>query len=142
MVIKEPDKNEKNDKPIPLENNDDYAITVDSVKFNSPLLAINSHGINHLGVNSERSFSSEILSNTIENEYKYGKFGLLIGVVAMIGGIFLGIYGVVGSTSWSAKFAGFESSLVDASPGVILFVIGLFIMLFTRPKVNFKNLNW
>ena len=134
MVIKEPDKNEKNDKPIPLENNDDYAITVDSVKFNS-------HGINHLGVNSERSFSSEILSSTIENEYKYGKFGLLIGVVAMIGGIFPGIYGVVGSTSWSAKFAGFESSLVDASPGVILFVIGLFIMLFTRPKVNFKNLN-
>ena len=72
---------------------------------------------------------------------KYGKSGLLIGAVVMISGILLGLYGVADSTSWSAKFVGFECSLIDASPGVVLFVIGLFVILFTRPKVNLQNLN-
>jgi hypothetical protein len=36
---------------------------------------------------------------------------------------------------------GLESSLNDAAPGVVLFVVGVFLVWVTRPKVDLKDLN-
>jgi len=73
-----------------------------------------------------------------EHEYGYGKLGLLVGVVCVLGGLLLCLNGIAGSTSWTAKFLGAESNISDAAPGVVLFVIGLFIVWVTKPKFSHK----
>jgi hypothetical protein len=62
--------------------------------------------------------------------------GLFLGLVSMIGGIVLFLNGVAGSTSWTAKILGNESTITDAAPGAVLFVIGLFIIIATRYRVK------
>ena len=62
--------------------------------------------------------------------------GLLLGFVSMVGGIILFLHGVAGSTSWTAKILGGESTIKDAGPGAVLFVVGLFVVLITRYRVE------
>jgi hypothetical protein len=62
--------------------------------------------------------------------------GLVLGLVSMIGGSVLFLNGVAGSTNWTAKILGNESTITDAAPGAILFVIGLFVVIVTRFKVK------
>lgn len=62
----------------------------------------------------------------------YSLGGLVLGLVCIIGGIVLFLHGITGATSWTAKFIGAESSISDAAPGAILFVVGLFIVWITR----------
>ena len=64
----------------------------------------------------------------------YSIIGLALGLVAIIGGIYLFIKGVTGSMNWSAKILGAESNLVDAAPGAVLFIVGLFVVFVTRFK--------
>ena len=51
-------------------------------------------------------------------------------------GIVLFFLGITGAVSWTAKVLGAESQLVDAAPGVVLFVVGLFVVLVTRYDVK------
>lgn len=62
----------------------------------------------------------------------YSMAGLLLGLACVIGGVVLFLNGIVGSTSWTAKFLGAESTINDAAPGVVLFIVGLFIVFVTR----------
>jgi hypothetical protein len=62
----------------------------------------------------------------------YSIAGLLLGLACTVGGVILSLNGVIGSTSWTAKFLGAESQINDAAPGVMLFIVGLFIVFFTR----------
>ena len=62
----------------------------------------------------------------------YSVAGLILGFACVIGGIILFLNGVVGSTSWTAKFLGAESNISDAAPGAVLFIVGLFIVFITR----------
>jgi len=62
----------------------------------------------------------------------YSLAGLFLGCVCIIGGMILFLNGVIGSTSWTAKIIGAESNLVDAAPGAVLFIVGLFIVYVTR----------
>ena len=62
----------------------------------------------------------------------YSLAGLILGFVCIIGGIILFLHGVTGSISWITKTPGAESKISNAAPGAILFVVGLFIVLFTR----------
>jgi len=39
---------------------------------------------------------------------------------------------VIGSTSWTAEFLGFRSEISDAGPGLVIAVIGLFIIVITK----------
>jgi len=74
--------------------------------------------------------------NTVETLSKhhliYSVAGLIVGLVCVIGGVVLFLNGVVGSTSWTAKFLGAESNLNDAAPGAVLFIVGLFVVFITR----------
>lgn len=72
----------------------------------------------------------------IQEEYRYAKLGLILGFAAIIGGVILGINGVVGSTSWSAKLFGLETHINDAAPGVVLFIVGLFMIIMTIPRIK------
>jgi hypothetical protein len=87
-----------------------------------------------------QSQAAEILALAIKGEYQYGKLGLILGVMAILGGVILGLNGVAGSTSWTAKILGLESKINDAAPGVVLFVVGIFFVFITKPKVKLGDL--
>jgi hypothetical protein len=87
-----------------------------------------------------RSHSAEILAQAVKGEYQYAKLGLILGVLAILGGIVLGLHGVAGHTSWTAKVLGFESNINDAAPGVVLFVVGVFFVWITKPGVELGDL--
>jgi hypothetical protein len=86
------------------------------------------------GTPAKVSVSSNTLNRFLRYRLIYSMTGLFLGIVSIAGGIILFLFGVTGSTNWTAKFFGFESNLTDAAPGVILFTIGLFIIIFTRLK--------
>jgi hypothetical protein len=69
----------------------------------------------------------------------YSLSGLILGLICIIGGIFLFLNGIVGSTSWTAKVLGAESNISDVAPGAVLFIVGLFIVLITRFKIKVKK---
>ena len=64
----------------------------------------------------------------------YSSCGLVLGLVCVLGGIYLFIEGVTGELDWTASILGQESELLNAAPGAVLFVIGLFIIIVTRYK--------
>jgi hypothetical protein len=70
----------------------------------------------------------------------YSMAGLFLGFVSMIGEIVLFLNGVAGSTNWTAKILGNESTITDAAPGAVLFVVGLFIVIVTRYKVKIDHI--
>lgn len=69
-------------------------------------------------------------------KFIYSMTGLFLGLVSMLGGILLFLNGVSGSTSWTAKILGNESTITDAAPGAVLFVVGLFVIITTRYRVK------
>jgi hypothetical protein len=81
-----------------------------------------------------------LLSEAVRGEYGYAKCGLVLGLASIIGGLILCLNGVVGTTSWTAKLLGLESQINDAAPGVVLFIVGIFYVFITRPKVKMKDL--
>ncbi|SRR6266542_4182427 len=86
------------------------------------------------------SHSRDIIIEAVKREYLYAMLGLILGVLAIIGGIVLGLNGVAGSTSWTASVLGLSSQVNDAAPGVVLFIIGLFMVWVTKPKVRMRDL--
>ncbi|MBI5401497.1 hypothetical protein HZB05_01570 [Candidatus Wolfebacteria bacterium] len=63
----------------------------------------------------------------------YSLTGLVLGLICVIGGIILILHGIAGpTTSWTTKFLGFESNFSDATPGVILFIVGFLFVLATK----------
>jgi len=69
----------------------------------------------------------------------YSIIGLLLGFVSIVGGIILLMNGIWGSTNWTTKILGSESVLTDATPGVILFVLGFFIVFATRFNIKVRK---
>jgi hypothetical protein len=93
----------------------------------------------HAKAKHGHSPSERLISGAIKWEYAYGMLGLILGLSSIIGGVILGLRGVTGSTSWTAKVLGLQSSVNDAAPGVILFIVGLFWVWITKPKVRLKD---
>ena len=69
----------------------------------------------------------------------YSLCGLILGLVCVVGGIILFLNGIAGSTSWTAKIIGAKSEISDAAPGVVLFIVGLFVVLITRFNIKIKK---
>ncbi|GAB3939282.1 hypothetical protein [Larkinella terrae] len=78
----------------------------------------------------------ELEKLVLRYKFIYSMTGLGLGLVSMIGGIALFLNGIAGSTSWTAKILGNESTITDAAPGAILFIVGLFTVVTTRYKVK------
>ncbi len=68
----------------------------------------------------------------------YSTLGLILGLVCILGGIYLFIQGVTGEMNWSLKLLGNESDIVNAAPGAVLFIVGLFLVIVT--KFKFKHI--
>jgi hypothetical protein len=69
----------------------------------------------------------------------YSLCGLGVGLGCVVGGLLLLLNGITGTTSWTARALGAESQISDAAPGVVLFVIGLFIVVVTRFSVRVQK---
>jgi hypothetical protein len=69
-------------------------------------------------------------------KFVYSLVGLLVGAGCIVAGVILGLAGVVGHTSWTASALGLSTNMTDATPGVIVFVVGIFFVLITRFKVT------
>jgi hypothetical protein len=84
--------------------------------------------------------AGDIVKTAVIGEYVYGILGLVLGLASILGGVVLGLNGVAGNTSLTAKLIGFSIGVNDAVPGVILFVVGAIFIYITRPDVNLKKL--
>jgi hypothetical protein len=89
----------------------------------------------HSMTSSEELFA-KLHERGMRYKFIYSICGLVLGFVCIIGGIALFLNGVAGATSWTAKFLGASSSINDAAPGSVLFIVGLFIVFVTRFKVS------
>ena len=69
----------------------------------------------------------------------YSLVGLIGGLACVGGGILLFSWGVNGSVNWTASVLGSQSKVVDAAPGVVLFLVGLFIVFTTRFGIKPKG---
>ena len=85
---------------------------------------------------ADKAFQAQALRQALRYKFIYSMTGLFLGLVSMLGGIALFLNGVVGSTSWTAKILGNESTITDAAPGAVLFVVGLFVIIATRYRVK------
>lgn len=72
----------------------------------------------------------------IKLKFVYSLVGLLLGLSCIIAGVVLGLAGVTSHTAWTANALGLSTSMTDATPGVIVFVVGIFMVLITRFKVK------
>ena len=69
-------------------------------------------------------------------KFVYSILGLFLGLACIVAGVVLGLSGVAGHTSWTASLLGLSTSMSDATPGVIIFVVGVFFVLITRFSVR------
>lgn len=64
----------------------------------------------------------------------------LIGSIGcLIAGIILTILGFTGSIEWIVEASGFTSKLINASPGIVLIIIGFWLTLKSRLKIKAKK---
>ena len=74
----------------------------------------------------------------IKYEYIIMILSLCSGIFCIIGGIILTILGFTGNINWIIEGTDFTSKLINASPGVLLMVIGALIIIFKRLKIRSK----
>ena len=66
---------------------------------------------------------------------------LIGGIGCLIAGIVLTVLGFTGSIEWIVELSGFTSRLINASPGVVLMILGLFLTLKSRLKIKAEKPN-
>jgi hypothetical protein len=62
-----------------------------------------------------------LVSDLARYQFWYSLCGPVVGTVCMIGGIYLFVQGVAGTSTGVTSFFGAQSSLTDAAPGALLF---------------------
>ena len=70
----------------------------------------------------------------------YSLLGLFLGLSCIISGSILSVYGVTGHTSIIASFLGLSTQLNDAAPGVVIFIVGIFMVLITKFQVKGRTI--
>lgn len=64
----------------------------------------------------------------------YSITGLVLGLACIFGGVYLFIQGATGEMDWSLSIFGAKSNIVQAAPGAVLFIVGLFVVIVTKYK--------
>jgi hypothetical protein len=82
--------------------------------------------------------NSRLALNLVQWEGIKAIFGLVIGLICVVGGLALIYAGVEGSIDWSLKGLGLESKLAKASPGALVIVAGVVIIWVTRFSYKVK----
>jgi hypothetical protein len=66
----------------------------------------------------------------------YSISGLVLGLACILTGLVLGLAGVAGHTNFTASLLGLNWNMTDAAPGVVVFVVGVFMVWISRFKVE------
>ena len=66
---------------------------------------------------------------------------LIGGIGCIIAGIILTILGFTGSIEWIVEASGSTSRLINASPGIVLMIIGFWLTLKSRLNIKAKKQN-
>jgi hypothetical protein len=77
----------------------------------------------------ESMANAEFWKQVIRYQFLYSVFGLISGLACILLGLVLIVNGVASDGHWTADILGVH--LTDASPGVVLFIVGLLL-----PKVT------
>lgn len=64
---------------------------------------------------------------------------LIGGIGCLIAGIVLTVLGFTGSIEWIVEVSGVSSKLINASSGIVLMVIGLWLTLKSRLKIKVRK---
>lgn len=75
----------------------------------------------------------------IRYQFFYSLLGFIVGLACVMGGMVLFFSGIAGAVDWSIKIGNAESTLANGSPGIVLFIVGLFIVWISRFSVKFKK---
>ncbi|HVP96510.1 hypothetical protein [Methanoregula sp.] len=81
----------------------------------------------------------EIAELIIKAEERKAKSGLIIGFICILLGAGLTVSGATGAINWNFNIGGFNSSLSNAAPGVVLMIIGFLVIIVTNYKVVVKK---
>ena len=79
---------------------------------------------------------NEIHTLSLRLKFIYSLVGLFLGLSCIISGSILSLYGVTGHASFVASLLGLSTQLNDAAPGVVIFVVGIFIVFITRFRIK------
>lgn len=96
----------------------------------------NPSGFRPRNVEIPGSADSDIFRRAVDNEYRYSRWGLVLGLICILLGAALFLNGVAGNTNWAVDVAGLSWKLNDAAPGAVLVVIGGLIIWFTKHRVS------
>jgi len=105
---------------------------------NEPLVEPNPPKI-FKSVKPPQGLSEDYWLKVTRYHFWYSLAGIVLGLACMLLGVTLFLRGITGSTSWVASIFGMDSSLSDAAPGAILFVVGLFVVFVTRFNVKVRG---
>jgi len=83
---------------------------------------------------------NEVIIKAIDSQFRYSIVGYVIGGIIIVFGIFLTLLGIyLPLNNISLKFLSLYISIDNATPGIILFLIGLVIIVSTRFSVKVKK---
>ena len=77
----------------------------------------------------------------LQYEFIIVLISLIGGIGCLIAGIVLTVLGFTGSIEWIVEASGFTSRLINASPGIVLMIIGFWLTLKSRLKIKAKSNN-
>lgn len=85
----------------------------------------------------------EKIFKVLEGRAKRQWIGITIGTLIFIAGFIITILGVVGSINWILKLPGFESRLINATPGVFFALLGACTLWIYKPteKIDLEYLS-
>ena len=83
--------------------------------------------------------NSKFWTSTRNIHYLYNGIVIFIGLFIIIKGIKMIGKGITGDIEWIVKAFGNESNLKNASPGVLLTVLGLLFIVVAKDNVEFKR---
>lgn len=64
---------------------------------------------------------------------------LIGGIGCIIAGIILTILGFSGDIEWVVEVSGFTSKLINASPGIVLIILGTILVIKSRLNINTRK---
>lgn len=82
---------------------------------------------------------TKYIEERIVHTHKTGSImGIIIGGLISFLGIFLLLFGLTGSIDWLVNAGGISSKLINASPGIVIVVVGMIILIRYKPRVHYE----
>lgn len=82
---------------------------------------------------------SKIINSIVFQEFISFLLPFISGFLCLIGGFVLTVLGFSGHITWIVEMSGFTSKLINATPGILLMVLGTLIILSKKYNVKIQK---